>query len=147
MASRPRPKAPPAALIKQQQIERAKYTHWHVDVPAGRALVVAVVKSTPGPNAGAKVRALAPLGSGAFVVEWNMRCDRTFPDDAIKIGDVIVCAHWAINPDGIWEVPALRPTATSDDGHPRFLPLLLRHDGFVLFSSTRLKHLFVPARF
>ena len=33
-----------------------------------------------------------------------MRCDHTFPDDAINIGDVIVCANWAINPDHIWEV-------------------------------------------
>jgi hypothetical protein len=104
MASRPQTKAPPAALIKQQQIERAKYRHWHLDVPAGRALGVSVVKSTTGPLAGAEVRALAPLGSGAFIVEWNMRCDHTSPDDAVNIGDVIVCANWAINPDGIWEV-------------------------------------------
>ena len=88
----------------QQQLERAKYRHWHVDVPAGRALGVLVVKSTPGAIAGAEVRALAPLGSGAFVVEWNMRCNNNFPDDAINIGDVIVCANWATNPDGIWEV-------------------------------------------
>ena len=104
MASRPRPKTLPAALIKQQQIERAKYRHWHVDVPAGCALGVSVKKSDPGPIAGAEVTALASLGSGAFVLEWNMRCDHTFPDDAINIGDVIVCANWAISPDHIWEV-------------------------------------------
>ena len=128
MASRPRPKTPPAALIKQQQIERAKYRHWHVDVPAGRALGVSVVKSTAGAIAGAEVRALAPLGSGAFVVEWNMRCDHTFPDDAINIGDVIVCANWVINPDGIWEV-------LKAQGHERLLILARRAEASAIASS------------
>ena len=88
-------KAPPAALIKQQQIERAQYRFFPVEVPAKRALGVEVRKTTPGANAGAEVRELAPLGSGAFVREWNLRCAKTFPDDAIKIGDVIVRANSA----------------------------------------------------
>ena len=109
-------KAPPAALIKQQQIERAQFRFFPVEVPAGRALGVGVRKTTPGALAGAVVRELAPQGSGAFVREWNLRCAQTFPDDAIQIGDVIVRANWAVSYDSILEV--LRA-----QGEPRLLVL------------------------
>ena len=56
------------------------------------------------------------FGSGAFVVEWNLRCAQTFPDDAIKIGDVIVIANSARSPDIILEV-------LSEPGEPRLLIL------------------------
>ena len=75
-----------------------------------------VRKTTPGAVAGAEVRELAPLGSGAFVREWNLRCAQTSPDDAIKIGDVIVRANSALSPDGILEV-------LSAQGEPRLLIL------------------------
>ena len=135
MAATPRPKAPPAALIEQQEIDRAKYRHFHVDVPAGRALGVSVVKSTPGAIAGAEVLALATLGSGAFVVEWNMRCEDTFPDDAIKIGDIIVRANSASSPDDIWEV-------LKAQGEPRLL-ILARwaEDGAIASTSAEVRAL------
>ena len=86
-------KALPAFLINQQQTERAKYRCFPVKVLAGRALVVVLRKTTFGAVAGAEMRELAPLGSGAFVRQRILRCAQTFPDDAIKIGDVIVRAN------------------------------------------------------
>ena len=101
---------------KQQQIARNQYRFFPLEVPAGLALGVRVRKTSPGAIGGAEVRALAPLGSGAFVREWNLRCAQTFPDDAIKIGDVIVRANSALSPDGILEV-------LSAQGEPRLLIL------------------------
>ena len=109
-------KAPPAALIEQQRIERARFRYFSVDVPVGRALGLQIRKTTSGAVAGAVVRGLASQDSGAFVTEWNQRCDRTFPDDAIKIGDVIVIANSARSPDSIVEV-------LSEPGEPRLLIL------------------------
>ena len=109
-------KGAPSDTIKQQQTERAKYRCFPVQVLAGRAVGVVLRKTTFGAIAGAEMRELTPLGSGAFVREWILRCAQTFPDDAIKIGDDIVRANWALSPDGMLEV-------LSAQGEPRLLIL------------------------
>ena len=98
---------------------------FHVEVPRGCAFGVRVQQSTKGPVLGATI---LELGSSGFVLEWNHRSALTFPDDVIKVGDVIVRANAARIPDDIEEVLRLQD-------EPRLL-VVARYQGACLAGSA-----------
>ena len=65
-----------------------QYKLFHVDVPPGKGLGVQIQRRRREP-AGYEITAIETEGD-PFILQWNKRSAETFPNDVIRVGDIIV---------------------------------------------------------
>ena len=64
------------------------YNLYHVDVPPGKGLGVDIQWRRRDP-VGYEITAIVTAGD-PFILQWNKRSAVTFPDNVIRVGDIIV---------------------------------------------------------
>ena len=64
------------------------YNLHHVDVPPGKGLGVQIERRRREP-AGYEITGIETEGD-PFILQWNKRSAETFPDNVIRVGDIIV---------------------------------------------------------
>ena len=76
--------------------------HFHVDMPSGPVLGARVRPHDDEP-VGLEVVGVQVEGHG-FIVQWNRRCAVVFPNDMLRVGDIIIAANEARTPADIERV-------------------------------------------